>query len=404
MTLRHCSASLPRTLLLALIAAGAPGAAANAAETTITAEFMPTSLDPSHDRFTNTTPPGQYCRWSPSACSRLNAYVVDLPVQLLSKVYLKGGPVRERFYLQVPAERTVLLENESGNQAQVAIRVSTVSGELREGRGTNPVFTRSVRGGCSYVYTAGAGTFVRFGWNVRNPVAPEPCNSQGDSGPNGFTQTYTAPNLGAGFEIITPSPLTLLNGTYRGRLVYTVGGAGNDFDYGDKVVASDSEIVLNLAFKVQHAFKVDTPPGSERALLAPVGGWSQWVDHGRAPARLQRELPFLLTSSGEFSVKLACQYTQGDRCGIRSNLDQAEVPIDIGITLPGMHDVRSGAAVVETPLTLAVPAPRFGTRHYLSQRPSRLMFSAAGDAVNAIMAQPGSHWRGDVTVIFDSDP
>ena len=393
-----------RMLGMLLTAASIFCSDAIAAETTITAEFQPTSLDPTHDRFTNTTPPGLYCRWLPSACARLNAYVIDLPVRLISKEYTKGGPERERFFVQLPGERSVLLENEFGNQAEILIRVASVSGEVRPGGTSNPVFTTFVRGGCSYVRTTSAGAFVRFGWNVRAPEAPAACHSQGDGGASGFTGTYTAPNLGAGFEITTPSPLTLLSGTYRGRLVYSVGGAGSDFDYGDNAVVSDNEIVLNLEFKVQHVFKVEIPPGSDRALLVPAGGWSPWVDHGRPPTRLQREMPFLLTRSGEFSVKLACQYPQGERCGIRSNLDATEVPIDIGMTMPGMHDVRTGAQAVDAPLTLALPAARFRSSHYLAQRPSRLTFSATGDALTTLLAQRGSHWQGEVTIIFDSEP
>lgn len=70
---------------------------------------------------------------------------------------------------------------------------------------------------------------------------------------------------------------------YRGSLTYTI-GPGGDFDFGNNVTGlSGDTLVINFELDVQHAFIFEFPPGSERAVLEPKGGWQAWLDGGQPP-------------------------------------------------------------------------------------------------------------------------
>jgi len=377
---------------------------ARAAEVNVTATFTPSALDPSRNTFTNTTPRGTYCTWSPWACARANAYFFDVPLGI-TKTYVKGGDIRKRFYVGFPGPRRIQLQHsESGQLFPVDIAFQAVSGRLEPGNGDNPVFTKYPQGGCSYIHTAGLAAYVNFGWLVRSPDAPVPCHSTG-GGASGFTQTYTMPWFGIGLNITAPSPLSMPNGQYEGSVTYTVGSSGADIDLGDDVT-SDPELTLRFRFSVAHEFQVTFPSTSPIAVLSPVGGWQQWIDYGRAPSRLQQELPFTLTSSSDFSVKMRCEHEVSGRCGIEDLAAGTIVPVDVDVTMPGMRVIGTGAPAINTSLVSdasGTVAPRFTPDSYLVSRPSKLVFSANGTSVTEMLKAPSSRWQGDVTVVFDSD-
>jgi len=394
-----------RTLRAALCAAGllAATGVAHAAELKISAEFRPSALDPTRNTFANTTPPGAYCQWKPEECKRLNAYVVDLPINIMSKTYVKGPDIRKRFYVALPGPRRVTATNDGGASIDVDVAIRSISGELSPGGDTNPVFQRYPEGGCSYVYTAGVAQWVRFGWNVRSSQSPAPCHSVGQAGGAGFTRVYSSRNIGLGLTVTTPSPLGMQNGVYRGQLEYSVGGLGSDIDFGDDVQMTDEHLVVNFEFTVEHDFKVERPPGTEVIALQPANGWNDWVERGRPPVSLRQELPFLMTTSGDFSVRLECEVPAGDRCAIRSESGE-EAALDVAMTIPGLYDKAAGAPVAGYPLKAGGVPPGFRAREYMQNRPSRLMFSVTGDPLRRMLDMPGSRWRGDVTVIFDATP
>ncbi|WP_288496094.1 hypothetical protein [uncultured Stenotrophomonas sp.] len=397
-----------RSLMAALRGAGLVviglGAAASAcaAEVLVTAEFAPSALDPGRMVFRNTTPRGTYCSWRPDFCTADGAYSIDVPLQW-SKTHEYDSDIRKRFYLGLPAPRAVMLRNTTtGIEAEVRIAIATVSGHLTPGGTSNPVNTVEVLGGCSYVRTGGNGSFVMFGWTVKNPEAPTPCWSRGTGGlpqPADYAMSW----FGLGLLITAPSPLSLTDGIYEGELTYTAGGAGSDIDFGDDVTTEP--ITLKFRFTVSHQFQVRFPSDNPQVHLAPEAGWAQWTDQGRAPIRLYQELPFHLTSSMDFSMKLRCEHDAGNRCGIRNQTLGEVVPVDVGVTLPGMRNLRDGRPAQDTPLSPDdEQAPRFTPDGYLMQRRSTLRFTAGRDAVTEMLKAPGSHWEGNMTVVFDANP
>lgn len=392
-----------RRSLYAVCLLSAVSANGHAAEMLISAEFRPSALDPGRNTFTNTTPPGQYCGWKPEYCKRLNSYVVDLPINIVAKTYVKGPEPRKRFYVGLPGPSRVVASNEAGNSIEVDVMISSLSGQLSPGGRSNPVFTSYPSGGCSYVYTAGGTAWTRFGWNVRSPGAPAPCHSVGQDGSAGFTRVYASQVLGLGLTVIAPSPLGMDNGVYRGQLRYTVGGLGSDIDFGDDVQMTDEVLVMHFEFRVQHDFKVERAAGTDTVVLQPENGWRDWIERGRPPSSLRQELPFLMTSSGNFNVRLECERQVGTRCAIRSESGE-DAELDVSMTVPGLYDAGTGARVVDFPLSAGSVPPEFQVSEYIQNRPSRLGFSISGDPLRRMLDMPGSLWRGDVTVIFDANP
>lgn len=388
--------------VLGIWLASGVSAGVHAAEKLVTAEFAPSALDPTRNVFRNTTPPGVYCSWRPEFCSSDGAYTVDVPLSW-SKVYLRDGAVRERFYLGLPPQRKVTLTHlPSGAITDVALSIEAVSGQLTPGGSRNPVFTRYVGGGCQYVKTSDTGPWVRFGWIVRNPLAPTPCNSRGDgSAPDPLT--FNMSWFGLGLRITSDSPLTLLDGIYEGETTYTAGGLGSDIDFGDDVTTEP--ITLKFRFTVKHDFQARFATDAATVQLAPEGGWLQWSAYGKPPPRLRQDLPFHLTSSMDFSMKLRCEFEAEGRCGIRHVSENQTVPVEVDVTLPGMRVVNQGGPAQRVPLVMDdARAPRFAPQGYVIQQPSTVRFSAEAAAVKEMVKWPGSHWRGNITLMFDANP
>lgn len=398
-TLRALRGALCTTALLAAAGMGT----AQGASMVISAEFRPSALDPGRNTFTNTTPRGQYCLWKPEHCSRLNSYVVDLPINIVAKTYVRGPDARKRFYVGLPGPRRVLATNEAGTSIEVNVVISSLSGQLSPGNRSNPVFTQYPSGGCSYVYTAGGSAWTRFGWNVRTPESPTPCHSVGQEGGDGFTGVYASQVLGFGLTVTTDSPLGMQNGLYRGSLQFTVGGLGADIDFGDDVQMTDDMLVMEFEFRVVHDFKVERAPGTETIVLQPENGWRDWIEQGRVPRSIRQELPFLMTSSGDFNVRIECEMQVGERCAIRSDGGDSAA-MDVAMTVPGLYNAATGAPAVNHPLVAGGVPPDFQVREYMQSRPSRLAFSVSGEPLQQMLEKPGSRWRGDVTVIFDASP
>jgi len=209
-----------------------------------------------------------------------------------------------------------------------------------------------------------------------------------------------------GYVLEAPDPLSMKNGTYRGDLALQV-GPGGDFDFGDLATASDSVVNLHFVLTVQHEFRVDFSPGSDRAVLAPEGGWNSWIDHGSLPTRLSKDLPFSLSSSVPFSVTLQCQYSQpGGDCGLRNITEPTapEVPVEIALTMPGFREIGSNVDALNLKFSKEGTPVRFTSDAYAIDRASRLHFDVKGEHVKSILDHEGGQYRGNVTLVFDAHP
>ncbi len=375
-------------------------ASAGAAELQITAEFRPSALDPSHNRFVNTTRQSGYCAHYPGRC-RVGDFTIDTGVNV-SQRRLFGGDKepREKWYLAVDGNwQDIVVRNASNHELKARIRVFLVGMDWGLANdGSSPGSYGSATGGCRGRVGIGNSSLYRYAWDVpegnavcvRNPAATT-------------DRVARHLNFSIGYHLETPNPLQAQNGLYSGSVAYTVGnGQQIDLGQGDY---SDSELTLQLQLNVAHDFHVRFSSESPSVKLAPDGGWAKWMDHGLPPARLRQELPFRLTTSRNLSLKLRCEHEAADRCGIRNLRDDVVVPVDVDVTIPGMSNVGDGRPAQDTPL---LPddsrAPRFTPDGYLIERRSTLRFTAGRDAVVEMLKSPGSHWAGNMTVVFDSNP
>ncbi|MNJ34544.1 hypothetical protein D3C77_292620 [compost metagenome] len=142
------------------------------------------------------------------------------------------------------------------------------------------------------------------------------------------------------YELETPAPQSMLSGTYRGSISYSV-GRRLDIDYGDYPVYRDSVYTLHFVLVVNHVLDVRFPPGSSTAALQPRGGWLQWLQRGRRPENLSIDQRFRFTTNNAFKMHIECQYTLGNQCGIQNGSGH-QVPVESRVTLPAGINNASG--------------------------------------------------------------
>jgi len=370
-----------------------------AADLAITAEFRPSAIDPTNNKFKNTTPQSGYCARYSVYC-KPGDFTIATGINIDSRrLGNASGEIREYWYQAVDGNRKdVIVRDINGNELHVQLRLFLIGFEWGLGNdGSNPGRLGASSGGCLGRIGVTTSQTYTYAWEV----------------PEGSTVCWRMPNradstggltFSIGYYLETPNPLSAVNGVYTGSVSYSVGNQ-QQIDLGEGNY-SDSVLNLNLTLTVAHEFYISFPSAAPRVTLAPIGGWQQWTDHGNPPSRLQQELPFTLTASSDFSIKMRCEHDSDRRCGIKDLAAGTVVPVDVDVTLPGMSEVNSGARAVEFPLAPhhAATAPRFRPDSYMINRASKLRFSANGNAVTEMLKSPGSRWQGDVTIVFDSNP
>ncbi|EPE2702265.1 hypothetical protein ACSG93_004421, partial [Cronobacter sakazakii] len=257
-------------------------------------------------------------------------------------------------------------------------------------------------GGCSGRVGNGGSHTYTHGWGVPDRLVS--CYKILND-PPGYQASVGINELSVGYILTTPSPMSLRSGTYEGEIVYRVGDVVNTPGYiglGATDYHGTDEIRIVIRATVEHMFHYTFPPGSENVRLAPRGGWEQWIHGGRVPESLSKEVPFELSSSSGFSIRMQCEYPQGQGCGLKNTQGQATVPLEVSVTLPGFES--NGRPVSQRLLTtgpqgLVVNPPDAPILY----RRSQLDFRVQKNGVEQIVREPGSVWRGVVTLIFDTE-
>ena len=225
------------------------------------------------------------------------------------------------------------------------------------------------------------------------------------SSPCGFKPAFEIDRLemsgmSVSYLMTSPDSLKMESGIYRGTITYTV-GPGGDFDFGDNLFANDSSITFNFTLDVRHTLKFQLPPGAEKVTLNPAGGWQQWLDRGRRPEKLSSSQHFKIWSSTAFSVSLQCEYFLDTQCGIQNPAGHT-VPVETRVTLPNGLQDASGRPVER--LLLSTSPQVISSSYYVDDGLSTLNFDVARDQVKSMIDDhSGSTYRGNITVIWDSD-
>lgn len=385
---------------------------AEAANREIRALFQPDSSQPSKNVFVNKTPVSGYCGSHPSECADNNMFSLQLPVRFEAQRSLEVG---DSIPVKVPANwRQLTVTNpQTGERETVEVRITGIgstyylshSASELTGVPNHLEAHRALWKENSWVYApppcrySGVGYLsakaYQFFW--KTPLE-EACTK---------SAVFAIPHmafdaLDFAYELRTPNPLGMSSGLYTGSLTYTI-GPGADFDLGPLMIPDDSSLTLDFVLDVEHTLKVDIPPGGNKVLLEPLGGWQSWLEHGRKPVRLYREQIFHISASSRFTMRLECEFNQGTGCAIADRESRYSGAVKVSVSLPNGLTDSSGQPVKRAPLTRTATRP-FQPGIYVDRKQGILHFEMAEQDLSWLINQNrGRPYEGNITVIWDSE-
>ncbi|PTT26330.1 hypothetical protein DBR18_22965 [Pseudomonas sp. HMWF021] len=395
---------------------------ATALDLNITAIFKPDPANPLKNEFKNTTQQSGYCEQLPAYCMNPPLVSFRLPITFFTSQPIPAHHSSELqgAMIQLPGQwrRLQVTHTTTGKTEEVEVRVAgfgtvhrtaipvqtlvgdpentssyTSWGRLWEGgnwaEGVGPCKSTGYHGASKWIY----GFFLRMeeidGICARKALFDIPA----------LRYDY----LDLGYQLRTPKPLDMATGVYVGNMPYSV-GPGGDISAGNNLLP-EGDTLVNLVFTltVEHELKIDVPPGGLRVVLEPQGGWNAWLQQGRKPVRLFRDQTFNLHASSRFKMLLECEFQSGNTCGIQ-NSEAHRVPLDIKVTLPNGLVDGAGAPVANRPLRLdGAGTELFQPTFYVDRQPGTLHFEVPSSSVESMLSQGASVYRGQVTVIWDSE-
>lgn len=402
--------------MLAIVATTPAGAVTQE----IRALFTPDSANPQRNTFINKTPPSGYCADYPSECRDNNTFSIRLPMRFESAGPMQpNASARNSAMFSIPAQwRALTVTNaQTGEAEQVEVRIAGFGSQYLLSETTmdltgasNPLDGhRSLWGGpaAGWVNAAPPCQYSGVGWYGDRYYAffwKTPVN-----GPCVKTASFPIPAmsyqyLDFAYELRTPNPLGMSSGLYTGSLSYRM-GPGGDFDMGDIMLPTDSDLTLDFVLDVQHTLKVDIPPGGEKVQLEPAGGWQNWLQAGRKPVRLFRDQTFNISASSRFKMQLQCEVSGLLDCMLRDRVSGRAAAVELSVSLPsGLTDL-AGQPVKHRSLRVGQSnALQFQPAFYVDRAPGTLHFEMSPYYLNYIL-QPGvaARYVGNITVIWDSE-
>lgn len=377
---------------------------AYAEELFITTEFTPSAGNQSHDQFTNTTPITGFCSTYPQHCKN-GAFSVRTSITAQNRVLNYQSPdIRDQTYQRVDGTwRTIILYDRITRKETTALfRINLLS--LRFTRSANSWDNYSFNtagpspiGNC--IGTAGMVNSSTYEYAWIHPDGHNICHKPL------YNINYNNVNIdrvSIGYELISPNPMTTPNGDYIGSISYNVGNNGQ-IDLGNAVY-SDDELKITIKATVKHDFKVE-PKGKLNIPLEPDGGWDS-VKGGVTETRLSGRSSFALTASTPFGMYAECQYSNMGSCALMMEGSNETVPLNVLVTMPGMRSRMTGEMVndMHVPMkTDHIPQFIIDPVQFGNAVESPIEFSINAPASRRMLAQPGSKWKGTVTLVFDSE-
>ena len=400
----------PACFLGLLVAMTVPSA--EAANREIRALFQPDPSQPSKNVFINKTPNSGYCTLDPAQCTDNNMFSIQLPIRFDSTRAILPG---ESIPLKVPANwRQLTVTNAQTLEAElVEVRIIGIGSEfnLSDSAANLTGVTDNLEGHQKL-------------WTSSSWVnAPSPCQYSGVGfyGSHHYRFFWKAPQeaycvkvaafripsmyfntLDFAYELRTPNPLGMSSGLYTGVISYTI-GPGADFDLGPLMIPDDGNLTLDFVLDVQHTLKVEIPPGGNRVLLEPQGGWQSWLEQGRKPVRLYRDQMFNISASTKFTMRLECEQDLGTGCAIIDQESGYAGTVNVSVSLPNGLTDSTGQPVKRMPLSRTATSP-FQPGIYVDRKPGTLHFEMDEKHTNwLIINSKGRPYKGNITVIWDSE-
>lgn len=411
--------------VLTAIVSGLPTTSVLADVVEINAEFTPDPSNPGLNSFKNTTPASGYCAQFPTYCNQRKLFSIESNITAQSEAPIQANhSLRKGPMFQIPAQRRdVEVLHESGAQSEtVQLRVINLGTTYRLSHTAQGLIGRPEINNFNAHGILWGGTENRPGDGHWNSV-PHPCTrvtSVTNTGQYhttfywgvpqvcGKTAAFDIPGfsyskLGFMYELVTPNPLKMKSGIYTGTLRYTVGPM-MDFDLGDIMIPSENELVFNFTLKVDHVFKVEVPPGGNKVVLEPEGGWQAWLTQGRRPARLFRDQTFNIWTSVPFKMSMECEHSAANStCALQDDKNN-RVPVDVSVSLPsGLTDAERQSVSRRRLRVDGVGTEKFEPVLYVDRKPGTLHFEVGKSAVEEMLQRDSPGYSGDITVIWDSE-
>ena len=169
------------------------------------------------------------------------------------------------------------------------------------------------------------------------------------------------------------------------------------------MIPSENELVFNFTLKVEHVFKIEIPPGGNKIVMLPEGGWQAWLNQGRRPVRLFRDQTFNIWTSAPFKMSMDCEhYAANSTCALQDEKNN-QVPVDVSVSLPsGLVDADQQAVNRRRLRVDGVGSERFDPILYIDRKPGTLHFEVGKGAVEEMLQRNSRTYSGDITVIWDS--
>ncbi|WP_414057512.1 hypothetical protein [Pantoea dispersa] len=376
---------------------------AEARDLILTAEYHADITKPSQNRFINTSPVSPYCK---RYCDKGESLIIVPGFEIFKDLDTFASDPKDHIVFSFDGtEKEITLTDDTNNIISAKFRLSKAGFQYIQALPNEGhlylalVYAGIYPEGCSGIMSAGTPSLITFAWQISAQVAS--CYGKlRESDP--YKGPVKMNELSLGYILELPNPLQVKTGNYHGEITYKVAKepAPGTIGFGNADYNGETEIRIIIKASVKHAFYYRFAPGSENVRLAAKGGWNQWINGGLTPDELSKEVPFTLTSSSSFKIWMQCEFQQGIGCGLQNIQTRAGVPLDVLLTLPGF--TQAGKPLVATPLDTRSEGHTFDPPEYISERRAKLDFRVRRPAVEKMVKEPGSTWRGTVTLVIDS--
>lgn len=391
----------------ASLLAGLVAPIAHASNVEITAEYRSSDV---LNEFHNTTPNSGYC--AEFTCSE-GIFSIRLPITYERTVLSGLPPIPQRWSIQAPSERTVHVVSDRGDSAALKLQFTHIAQALTNGTipfspFENPATGWSAGGGCTYIggqiYEGGEND-AGFVWAIQNPALPTICYPTSSGSEYQQTITPYMRDFSVGYKLILPLPYRMPMGVYRGSTTFTVGENG-EFGLGGNVTAlSTNSVTFNFTLDVHHEIDVQFPGNANKVILEPEAGWGKWLSTNITPTQLTANLPFRLTASGPFSIKMVCDedYSDVNYCLIRNRRTNTSAGVNVKFHPPRGLQYEDNPGAEAGPRGLKQnQALSLSTKGLVNNRPGKFVFIANNYWTGKMVANPGDEWAGLITLVFDA--
>ncbi|WP_314924239.1 hypothetical protein [Aeromonas piscicola] len=379
------------------------GFPSQAAVVKVTAEYKPAVYEADNGTFVSTTKcvktsDGMWLSSCSGGVMSLDSLLFSLKTKVKRNVKKNISNTKDSFVsLGSLGNKTMIITSDKGQQFSVLFKPDKLGvhfdAVVNQDDGWKIYHTSftNPKGGCQYLDRTVAGNVNLTAWIVLwGGVGGKSCYTE-----LSVDVLSEIKAMFFGFKIKPPSPLEMPNGNYTGSINLSV-GPNKDIDLGNGEY-EDNQLTIELTLKVQHQIKMEFPPGSDKVVLQPPGGWHDWIYRGKSnqPPYLIAELPYRLSISSDYNVWLNCQYAYGEVCMLNNERLGMQVRLEV---------IYVNKSKEEHPLKHGVKklfSASLGGPYFINEARS-IIFKVQKPALTLMMEHPGSTYKGNVTLIYDA--